>query len=114
MNRVAIVCLFILLLIVFSAVISFAAAEYFPVDREFHPYYPSLIKWDRSGAGFTEPEALHARLLYRQADQQVVRKLLQADPEDVNLDTIYGIIAKRDIPVVEMTRTKASFKRRGK
>jgi len=31
-------------------------AAYFDVDREFYPYYPSLIKWNKSSAGFTEPE----------------------------------------------------------
>ena len=30
-------------------------AGYFEVDREFYPYYPSLIKWNKSNAGFTEP-----------------------------------------------------------
>ena len=33
-----------------------AEANYFAVDREFYPYYPSLIKWNKSKAGFTEPE----------------------------------------------------------
>ncbi len=28
----------------------------FAVDREFYPYYPSLIKWNRSKAPFTPPE----------------------------------------------------------
>ncbi|OGW39544.1 MAG: cytochrome C [Nitrospirae bacterium GWD2_57_9] len=28
---------------------------YFAVDREFFPYYPSLIKWNKSSAPFTEP-----------------------------------------------------------
>ncbi len=27
----------------------------FHVDREFYPYYPSLIKWNKSNAPFTEP-----------------------------------------------------------
>jgi hypothetical protein len=31
-------------------------ASYFDVDREFYPYYPSLIKWNRSNAPFTEPQ----------------------------------------------------------
>lgn len=32
-----------------------AAAGVFVVDHEMHPYYPSLIKWNKSGASFTEP-----------------------------------------------------------
>jgi hypothetical protein len=35
---------------------AYGGPSYFSVDREFYPYYPSLIKWDRSGAGFTAPE----------------------------------------------------------
>ena len=27
----------------------------FDVDREFYPYYPSLIKWNKSSAEFTPP-----------------------------------------------------------
>ncbi|MEW6429530.1 MAG: cytochrome c family protein [Thermodesulfobacteriota bacterium] len=33
-----------------------AAPEVFPVDREFYPYYPSLIKWNKSTVEFTPPE----------------------------------------------------------
>ena len=33
-----------------------AQTEVFNVDRELYPYYPSLIKWNKSGAEFTEPE----------------------------------------------------------
>lgn len=43
-------------LVLFLASAGIAATTYFPVDREFFPYYPSLIKWERSGAGFLEPE----------------------------------------------------------
>ena len=36
---------------------AFAAEEsVFKVDREFYPYYPSLIKWDKTSAPFTPPE----------------------------------------------------------
>ena len=28
----------------------FAETSYFDVDREFYPYYPSLVKWNKSGA----------------------------------------------------------------
>lgn len=34
----------------------FAASKVFDVDREFYPYYPSLIKWNKSNATFTPPE----------------------------------------------------------
>ncbi|MFZ5797233.1 MAG: multiheme c-type cytochrome [Desulfobulbaceae bacterium] len=33
-----------------------AGSQVFDVDREFYPYYPSLIKWNKSGAEFTPPE----------------------------------------------------------
>jgi len=38
--------------------VTLASAEnkVFNVDREFYPYYPSLIKWEKSQAEFTEPE----------------------------------------------------------
>lgn len=32
-----------------------AGTGYFEVDHEFYPYYPSLIKWNKSNAPFTEP-----------------------------------------------------------
>ncbi len=32
-----------------------AETHYFTVDHEFYPYYPSLIKWNKSSAPFTEP-----------------------------------------------------------
>jgi nitrate/TMAO reductase-like tetraheme cytochrome c subunit len=32
-----------------------AGSPVFNVDREFYPYYPSLIKWNKSNAGFTPP-----------------------------------------------------------
>jgi hypothetical protein len=49
------------MILIVVAVLSFAAAAhgaetYFPVDRQFYPFYPSLIKWEQSAAGFTEPE----------------------------------------------------------
>ncbi len=33
-----------------------AGQDIFRVDRDFYPYYPSLIKWEKTGAGFTPPE----------------------------------------------------------
>jgi len=45
----------VLAVAVFSSVL-FAESNYFTADREFYPYYPSLIKWDKSEAKFTEPK----------------------------------------------------------
>ncbi|SNB46727.1 multiheme c-type cytochrome [Geobacter sp. DSM 9736] len=33
-----------------------SASGVFDVDREFYPYYPSLIKWNKSNAPFTPPD----------------------------------------------------------
>jgi hypothetical protein len=35
---------------------AFAGSKVFDVDREFYPYYPSLIKWNKSNANFTSPD----------------------------------------------------------
>ncbi len=32
-----------------------AGKSYFDVDHDFYPYYPSLLKWNKSSAPFTEP-----------------------------------------------------------
>jgi hypothetical protein len=49
--------LFVALLIagVFVGV-AFAGSKVFDVDRELYPYYPSLIKWNKSNAPFTPPD----------------------------------------------------------
>jgi len=39
-----------------AAVAALAASPVFPVDREFYPYYPSLIKWNKSTVPFNAPE----------------------------------------------------------
>lgn len=57
---------------------------------------------------------VEARLLYRQADQKVAGKLLHAVPEDIDLAKTYGVNAEVSVPIVEMTRTKASFSSKGK
>jgi nitrate/TMAO reductase-like tetraheme cytochrome c subunit len=44
----------VLLLLLTSG--AFAAAAVFDYDREFYPFYPSLIKWNKSSAPFTPPE----------------------------------------------------------
>lgn len=36
--------------------VAMGESKYFDVDREFYPYYPSLIKWNKSSAEFTDPE----------------------------------------------------------
>ncbi|MDY0268479.1 cytochrome c family protein [Trichloromonas sp.] len=50
--------LLMLLCLTFVATSAFAdPPPVFPVDRDFYPYYPSLIKYEKSGAEFTPPEA---------------------------------------------------------
>jgi len=51
------ICLFLCAIVVCSFSPVFAASTVFEVDHEFYPYYPSLIKWNKSNAGFTEPAA---------------------------------------------------------
>lgn len=50
----------VLLALTLSAAVVSAASSprssVFDVDREFYPYYPSLIKWNKSKAPFTPPE----------------------------------------------------------
>jgi len=57
--KVSVIFKAIFLSVVAAAVFSsavVAGSNYFAVDREFYPYYPSLIKWDKSKAKFTEPK----------------------------------------------------------
>ncbi|MBT0665050.1 cytochrome c family protein [Geobacter pelophilus] len=44
------------LLILASQAFGAQAPTVFDFDREFYPYYPSLIKWNKSTAAFTPPE----------------------------------------------------------
>jgi hypothetical protein len=46
----------VLLIAAGSLGIAFAGSKVFDVDREFYPYYPSLIKWNKSNAQFTPPD----------------------------------------------------------
>jgi hypothetical protein len=39
----------------FFACTAFAGSPVFDFDREFYPYYPSLVKWNKSKAEFTPP-----------------------------------------------------------
>ena len=48
-------CLSVVFWTVFPAASGFAETSYFDIDREFYPYYPSLVKWNKSNAPFTEP-----------------------------------------------------------
>src|SRR5512134_3848409 len=36
--------------------VAVAGSKVFDVDRELYPYYPSLIKWNKSNAPFTPPD----------------------------------------------------------
>ena len=57
MHRITVAkVLLVSVMIMACAVSALAASGVFEVDREFYPYYPSLIKWDKSSAGFTAPE----------------------------------------------------------
>ena len=52
---------FLIVIAIAAAVVSAvgecrAASAVFDVDREFYPYYPSLIKWNKSTAKFTPPD----------------------------------------------------------
>lgn len=40
-----------------TALLAAGDRDVFPVDRDFYPYYPSLFKWEKSAAPFTEPQA---------------------------------------------------------
>jgi hypothetical protein len=42
---------------VLLAVSALGGSPVFPVDREFYPYYPSLIRWNKSTVPFHPPEA---------------------------------------------------------
>ncbi|MHB8788788.1 MAG: multiheme c-type cytochrome [Desulfobulbaceae bacterium] len=46
----------LLLLVLGATSTALAASKVFEVDRKMYPYYPSLIKWNKSGAEFTPPE----------------------------------------------------------
>ena len=48
---------FVFSFVLFAASPGLSAPDVFPVDREFYPFYPSLIKWELSRAPFTEPGA---------------------------------------------------------
>ncbi len=47
------ICVLMILLTCSSA---FASSKVFPVDRDFYPYYPSLLKYPQPKAEFTPPE----------------------------------------------------------
>jgi hypothetical protein len=42
--------------LVWSAAGAVAASAVFDVDREFYPFYPSLLKWNKSTVDFTPPD----------------------------------------------------------
>ena len=46
----------LLLMAAGSLGLAFDGAKVFNVDRDFYPYYPSLIKWNKSNAPFTPPD----------------------------------------------------------
>ena len=44
------------ILSVTCAATALAASQVFQVDRKFYPYYPSLVKWEKTTAEFTPPD----------------------------------------------------------
>ncbi len=58
------------------------------------------------------PVTVQAKLRYRQASQQVARKLLREVPEDISLENVYGITSMTALPVVDMVVTQAAFSSR--
>ena len=49
------ICFILSAIVALSSSPVFAASSVFEVNHEFYPYYPSLIKWNKSNAGFTDP-----------------------------------------------------------
>lgn len=56
MKRLSLWLPVLILLILSTSVPASGASAVFDYDREFYPYYPSLIKWNKSKAPFTPPE----------------------------------------------------------
>jgi len=53
--RISVICLFLSAIVLLPCDTVFAASTVFEVEHELYPNYPSLIKWNKSNAGFTEP-----------------------------------------------------------
>ena len=53
-----------------------------------------------------KPVTITAKLRYRQADQEVVRKLLGMVPNDIHLEAVYGISEIPILPVIDMVQTR--------
>lgn len=51
-----IIIIFSLMFILAISAASYGGSRVFNVDHEFYPYYPSLIKWNKSSVEFTAPE----------------------------------------------------------
>jgi hypothetical protein len=58
MKRFMNICLLVVVIAGFASFPqdTFAGSKVFDVDHDFYPYYPSLIKWNKSTAPFTAPE----------------------------------------------------------
>jgi len=85
-------------------VTGFSQHETIP-PRGFKDAFFSVAPIKKQGA-----VAVEASLRYRQADQKVAMKLLDALPEDMSLERTYGIKYVPALPIVEMAKKKASFK----
>ncbi len=56
MRQIAKLFGFLIVVFVLSSGMSFAGSKVFDVDHELYPYYPSLMKWNKSTAQFTPPD----------------------------------------------------------
>ena len=75
------------------------------MDREFSPYYPSLIKWNKPNAGFTAPEVCagcHPQQ-YEAWTGSVQALAIQSLEKTCVLKQV------PPVPLVEMTVKNASF-----
>ncbi len=55
LKKVFVPCLAVFIIMCISTY-SLGGSSVFKVDREFYPYYPSLIKWNKSNVDFVPPE----------------------------------------------------------
>lgn len=57
---------------------------------------------------------VEAKLRYRQADQKLAHKLLQAVPDDIDLAQTYGLKKLPDLPILDMVQTTTSISTRSR
>lgn len=84
-------------------VTAFSSRETIP-PRGYKDVYYGVPAWEKE-----QKVTFEAKLLYRQADQQVAEALLAAVPEDIDLKATYGLTEVPELPVVEMVVKQASL-----